>query len=65
MRGGEGHDDAVEQLDDARAEQARMRRAAEEARETAGESAADADLAHAEHRAAGQEAWLTWIERGF
>ena len=64
-RGGRIHESAVERLDAAQDEQTRLRQAADDARGTPEEQAADEDVREAEHRVTGREAWLTWIERGF
>jgi hypothetical protein len=64
-RDGRVHESAVERLDEAMDEQTRRRDAAQDARGTADQQAADADLREAEHRVTGREAWLAWIERGF
>ena len=64
-RGGQVHESAVERLDDAQGEQSRLREAADDARGTPSEETAAAELREAEHRVTGQEAWLTWIDRGF
>ena len=64
-RGGQVHGSAVEGLDAAQDEQSRLREAADDARGTPSEEAVAAELREVEHRVTGQEAWLTWIERGF
>jgi hypothetical protein len=64
-RGGEVHASAVERLESARSEQSRLRDAADDARGTPAEDAADDQLHAAEERSAAREAWLVWLERGF
>jgi hypothetical protein len=58
------HADAVRQLDDSVEDQRRLTERCNDARETADESDAEADLASARARVAAREAWLSWIERG-
>jgi len=64
-RGDETHASAVERLDDARDHEDLMRDAAQDARGTSGEDAADDRVREAGNRVAASEAWLTWLERGF
>jgi hypothetical protein len=65
QRGDEAHANAVERLDDARDHEDLMRGAADAARGTSSEDAADERLREAGNRVAAREAWLTWLERGF
>ena len=64
-RGGDVHQSALERLRAARDDQARLRRAADMARGTAAEDAAQTEVSEAGDRVAAREAWLTWVERGF
>jgi hypothetical protein len=65
QRGDAAHARAVEGLDAARDQQSRMRDAADDARGSSSEEAADDKLQEAENNFAAREAWLTWLERGF
>jgi len=65
LRGSEAHTNAVERLDAARDEQARLQHAADDARGTPSEDTADDDAHAAADHVAAREAWLTWVERGF
>jgi hypothetical protein len=65
LRGSEAHSSAVDRLDDARDEQSRLQQAADQARGTPSEDAADDNAQAASDRVSARETWLTWVERGF
>jgi hypothetical protein len=63
--GEEAHADAIQRLEDARDDQARIRRAEGEAQGSARELSAGVELSAATERVAASEAWLSYTQHGY
>jgi hypothetical protein len=61
--GGEVHADAIQRLDSALDEQARVERENEDAQGTSGAMSTGVDLAAANEQVAARQAWLGYVER--
>ena len=63
--GGDVHADAIQRLEDARDDQARVRQAEGEAQGSARELSAGVELSAVNERVAASEAWLSYTQRGY
>jgi hypothetical protein len=63
--GGEAHADAIQRLEAARDDQARIRQVDDEAQGSARELSAGVELSAANERVAASEAWLSYTQRGY